>query len=81
MQVNWKHLLRNFIIELVLYGILVVVYFFIVLRFLGDWLLNLFQEQPVLYGFLALILIVAQGVVLEAITSFLIERLNLGRAE
>lgn len=81
MQTNWKKQLRIFIIELVLYGILVVVYFLVALRYMGDILLDLFMQRPVIYAFVALLLIVAQGYILELVTSFLMKRLNLERVE
>lgn len=74
-------LIRNFAIEVLLYAALVVVYFFLVLRFLGDPLEELFSTNLILYAFVALGLILAQGVVLEFITSFLITRLGLERLE
>ena len=70
---------RGFVIELVIYGVLVVVYFLAVLRLLGDPLARLFQGNLTVYAVVALVLIVAQGVLLEVITSFLVERLGLGR--
>ena len=76
---NIKSFIRNLIIELVVYGILLVLYFFVVLRFLGGLLENLFYNQTIVYAFLGLGLIVAQGVLLEAITSFLIRLLRLDR--
>ena len=76
---NIKSFIRNLIVELVVYGILLVLYFFVVLRFLGDFLENLFYNQTIVYAFLGLGLIVAQGVLLEAITSFLIRLLRLDR--
>lgn len=81
MDSNWKKLLRNFLIEVGIYAVLVIIYFFLVLRFLGDILMELFTARPVLYAFLGLFLILAQGVLLERITSFLMERLNLIRTE
>ena len=76
---NIKSFIRNLIIELVVYGILLVLYFFVVLRFLGGLLENLFYSQTIVYAFLGLGLIVAQGVLLEALTSFLIRLLRLDR--
>jgi hypothetical protein len=70
------NLVRNFTIEVITYGALVVVYFFLVLRFLAEPLANLFQTNLVIYAFVALGLIVAQGVLLEFVTSFLLERLG-----
>ena len=81
MQINWKRLLRNFAIELGIYSILVVVYFLVVLRFLGEPLMVIFQKRLEVYAVLALLLIVGQGVVLEAVTSFLVERLGLERMD
>lgn len=74
-------LIRNFVIELIIYGLLVVGYFFLVLRLLGQPLRTLFDDNLLLYSLVALALIVAQSVLLEAITSFLLARLNLERLE
>ncbi|MDX1614842.1 MAG: hypothetical protein R3300_11070 [Candidatus Promineifilaceae bacterium] len=76
-----KILLRNFVIELMVYGALVVAYFLLVLRALGDWLTMLYRSDLALYAIVALVLIVVQGVFLEAVTAFLIERLGLERLE
>ena len=81
MGVNWKKLVRNFVIELAVYGVLVFVYFIFVLRYLAEPLTRLFHSQLTAYAFLYLILIVAQAVVLEWVTSFLVERLGLERME
>jgi hypothetical protein len=76
---NIKALIRNLVIELLVYGLLLVAYFFIVLRYLGDFLTNLFTNQLYVYAFLGLGLIVVQAVFLEAITSYLIRLLRLDR--
>ena len=76
-----QSLIRNFAIEVVIYGALVVVYFLLVLRFLAEPLENLFDENLVLYALVALALIVAQGALLEFVTSFLLDRLGLERLE
>lgn len=81
MKGNPKSLIRNFILEMVLYGALVVVYFLVVLRFLGEPLMELYDSSLPLYAGAALVLIVAQGVVLEWVTSFLINLLGLERIE
>lgn len=78
---NLKRLLRDFIIELIIYGGLVTVYYFLVLRFLSSPLVLLYDRYLPLYAVAALILIVAQGVILESITSFLLSRLGLGYHE
>ncbi len=70
-------LLRNLLIELVLYGILVVIYLAVVLRLLSEPLTQLFHTNLVTYAILGLGLIVAQGALLDIITSFLLKRLHL----
>ena len=74
-------LLRNFLIELVLYATLVVGYFLVALRLLNDYLTNLFHNDLVLYAVFALVLIVAQGVFLDGVTSFLLNQIKLDRLE
>jgi len=78
---NLQKLVRNFIIELAVYGILLVIYFFAVLQFLDGILNNLYLNNTTLYAVVGLALIVAQAVVLEAVTSFLIRLLHLERLE
>ena len=72
---------RNMLIEFGIYGVLLIIYFFVVLQFLGDFLFDLFNNQLVVYAFVGLSLIVAQGVLLESITSYLIKLLRLDRLE
>ena len=74
-------LLRNFVVELMVYGVLVAAYSVVVLRLLGEPLARLFGSSLAAYAFISLILIVAQGVLLDIITSFLLDRLRLGRLE
>ncbi|MEW6716587.1 MAG: hypothetical protein AB1345_03655 [Chloroflexota bacterium] len=80
-HVSVRILIHNFIIELVVYCGLLMAYFFLVLRLLASPLKYLFDNHLSLYGFAALILIVAQGVLLESLTSFLLNRLGLQRFE
>jgi hypothetical protein len=74
-------MLRNFAIEVLIYTALVIGYFVLVLRLLGEPLKKLFTDHLTLYAFAALALIVVQGVVLEFLTSFLVSRLRLERLE
>jgi hypothetical protein len=74
-------LIRNLVIELILYSVLLTVYLFTVLRFLDDVLARLFTNNLVAYAFIGLGLIVAQGVVLDLLTSFIINQLQLERPE
>lgn len=76
-----RKLIRNFAIELLVYAALVIAYFLLVLQTLGDWLKELYTTNLTLYAVLALGLIIVQGVILEMVTTFLIERLGLERLE
>ena len=71
-----RFLIRNFVIEVLIYGLLVVGYFVLVLRLLAEPLKGLFTENLTLYAFAALALIVIQGAVLEFLTAFLVDRLG-----
>ena len=74
-------LIRGFVVELLIYAALVVGYFFLVLRLLGEPLKELFTDNLTVYAFVALALIVAQGVLLEAVTSFIMGHLGLEQFE
>jgi len=74
-----RELIRNFIIELIVYGSLLVVYFFVALRYLGEPLARLFGDNLMVYAFVGLGLIVSQAVFLEFVTSFLFDFLGLHR--
>jgi uncharacterized membrane protein (DUF106 family) len=76
-----KRILRNFLLEIILYGVLLVVYFLAVLRLLGKPLNELFHLNPWFYALATLLLIVTQSVALEIVTSFLIDRLGLEKLE
>jgi hypothetical protein len=80
-RIRFKRMLRNFAIELVIYGTLVILYYFLALRLLSSPLEHLFNEYLPAYAVISLILIVAQGVLLESLTSFLLKRLGLQRME
>lgn len=72
-----SRLLRSFGIQLFIYGILLAAYFLLVLRFLETPLRRFFETNLVLYGFIGLGLIVAQGVVLDIVTSVLVRLFGL----
>lgn len=70
---------KNLIVELMVYGTLVTLYAVGVLQFLADPLAELYSSDLTLYAWVALFLIVGQGVLLEGVTSFLMDRLRLVR--
>jgi hypothetical protein len=78
-RVPFRVLIRNFLIELIVYGGLLVVYFFVALRYLSEPLAQLFENDLVVYAIIGLGLIVVQAVVLEFVTSFLFDFLGLHR--
>lgn len=81
MEKDTRKLIKNFAIELIVYGTLVTIYFLVVLQTIGDWLFDLYENNLPAYAIAALVLIIVQGVFLEMVTTFLIERLGLERLE
>ncbi len=73
--------LKSLLIELAAYAVLVTVYFCLVLTFLGGWLERLFAGERKVYAFVALGLIVGQGLVLEMLTRLLLNRLKARQEE
>jgi hypothetical protein len=73
--------LKAFLIELLVYAVLVVAYFFVVLHLLGHWLNDLHTHRRIAYAFVAIALIIGQAVVLESLTTWLMRMLRGGRSE
>ena len=63
--------LRAFAIELGVYAVLVICYFFLVLHLLGNWLYRLETQHRYIYAGVALLLIAGQAVMLDALTALL----------
>jgi hypothetical protein len=76
-----RALVRNLVIELVVYGTLVLAYSMVVLRWLADPLREFFHNNLLVYAALSLGLIVAQGAVLDVVTAFLLSLLPTERLE
>ncbi len=72
-----RPLLRSLLIETVIYIPAVGLFFFLVLRYGSPHLTRLYHENLTLYAVLALILIIAQGTVLELFTSWLLRKIGL----
>ena len=64
--------LRAFAVELVIYAILVLAYFFLVLHFLGGWLHELETRHRYGYAAIAILLMMGQAVLLQNVTTFLL---------
>ncbi len=75
--------LGSFLIEMAVYAVFVFVYFFLVLHFLGGWLKAMFDQHRNVYAVVALALMIAQGVLLEMLTTALFNvirrKVNWGR--
>jgi len=72
-----RKLVKNFILELLVYAVLVVAYFLLVLRFLAEPLMELFRDNLTVYAFVGLGLIIAQAILLEAVASSIMGWLGL----
>src|SRR5207237_920372 len=72
---------RTFVLELVIYASLVTGYFFAVLHFRGGWFVQLETQHIRVYAVVAILLIIGQAVVLEAVTTGLMRLLRGGRSE
>jgi len=64
---NWK----AFLIELVLYTILLLVYFVIVLHYLGGWFKELYDHDRTLFAVVALLVMIGQTIGLQTVSSLL----------
>jgi cation transporter-like permease len=70
---------RRFAIEMVIYGVLVILFLYLVIFFLADWLTTLYSSNLLAYAIIALILIIAQSALLDFLTTFIMDRLGLRR--
>ena len=70
--------LRAFLIELAIYAVLVVAYFFLVLHFLGEWLHQLELHHRYTYAGVAILLIIGQAVILQNVTTYLLRLIRGG---
>ena len=68
--------LRVFSIELAVYAVLVICYFFLVLHLLGEWLYRLETQHRYTYAGVALLLIAGQAIVLDTVTTLLFRLLR-----
>jgi hypothetical protein len=72
-----KILLRNLVVEIIIYSILIFAYYWFALRWFADWLLDVFNSNLILYAVAGLALIFVQAVILDFITSFLMRYIKL----
>ena len=77
MNPDTRRRLHRFGIQMVIYAILVTIYLYVVWRYLGDWLLELYHENLPLYAVVCLAFIVVQAVVLDNATTFCMKHCGL----
>ena len=63
---------QAFVVELLLYAVLVVGYFFFVLYYLSGWFRELHDHNSTLFAVMALVVMIGQAVGLEIVCAFLI---------
>ena len=72
MDAKGKNAVISILIEVAIYAVLIVAYFFLALHFLGDWLAQIYQRDRHVYAVVSLLLIVGQGLLLETLTTALL---------
>jgi hypothetical protein len=72
-----RKLLRNLVVEIIIYGALIFGYYLLVLRWLGEWIASIFNSNLIIYAFIGLGLIFVQAVLLDLLTSFLMKFIKL----
>ena len=70
-------LFSNLLVEIIIYSVLIFGYYLLVLRWMGDWLNNMFNTNLVYYSLVGLGLIFVQAVLLDFVTSFLMKYIKL----
>ncbi|MGZ4966649.1 MAG: hypothetical protein ACXWAV_08060 [Chthoniobacterales bacterium] len=78
---NASSTLRALLIEVPIYGALVVVYFFLVLHLLGGWLGDLYKTHTLIYALACVAVVIGQAVLLEWTTTLLLRFFQGGRSE
>lgn len=74
---SFKPLMRSLAIELVIYAPTVTLYFIPVLFFSKGPFVKLYNEMPIAYAIIGTIVVLGQGVLLEAFTSWLLRRIGI----
>ncbi|NOZ06415.1 MAG: hypothetical protein GXP41_08715 [Chloroflexi bacterium] len=71
-----REYLKKLAIELLVYGVLVIAYFFLVLRFLGEPLFALSKQHLLGYALLSLMLVFLQTAGMDYLTTWISGRLH-----
>ena len=73
--------LHHFGIQMVIYGVLVTIYLFLVWYYLGEWLVTLYHDNLVIYAVVCLVFIVVQAVFLDSVTTFIMKLFGLTKKD
>jgi hypothetical protein len=72
-----RQLFWNLLLEITIYSVLIFGYYFLVLRYLDDWLYRIFETNLITYALVGLGLIFTQAVILDFVTSYLMKYIKL----
>jgi hypothetical protein len=73
---NPRHFLRVFAVELIIYGVLKVIFLLATIRYLSEPLASLFGRNLGIYGIITLVLLLFQGGVLDWLASLMVRLLG-----
>jgi len=79
MVLKLKRQILSFGREIVVYALLMAGYLFVILRYLADWLHQLFLHDRIFYAGVALAAVVVQGLVLDQLTRLLLHLVRTDR--
>jgi Kef-type K+ transport system membrane component KefB len=67
-----EHSFTDFLVELLIYGLFVALYVFLIFHYLTDWLKSMFSDNRIEYAVSALVLMLVQSIGLERVTTGLL---------
>jgi hypothetical protein len=67
-----EHSFTDFLVELIVYGLFIALYLFLVFHFLSGWLKSMFSDNRIEYAACALVLMFVQSIGLERVTTGLL---------
>lgn len=76
MTTEMKLIVRKFVIQLLIYAVILALYFTLILRHLGDPLTELFDQSLLVYAGASLLLVVMQALFLDTLLHFIFKKLG-----
>jgi hypothetical protein len=67
-----EHSFTDFLVELLIYGLFVALYLFLIFHYLTDWLKSMFSDNRIEYAVSAFVLMFVQSIGLERVTTGLL---------